>query len=161
MNYDIIIVGGGIAGLTAAAFLTKAGHNTLLCEKESSCGGLVSTFERGGFFFDGGIRAIENTGIVFPMLKQLGLDVEFVKNQVSIGIEDRVIRLESPESIKDYQALLTEFYPENRGRHQRDHRAHSRHHGLSGCPLRDRQPRLSGYEERIVHISSRSSCPGC
>ena len=106
MNYDIIIVGGGIAGLTAAAFLTKAGHNTLLCEKESICGGLVSTFERGGFFFDGGIRAIENTGIVFPMLKQLGLDIEFVKNQVSIGIEDRVIRLESPESIKDYQDYL-------------------------------------------------------
>ena len=34
------------------------------------------------------------------------------KNQVSLGIEDRVIRLESPESIKDYQLLLTEFYPD-------------------------------------------------
>ena len=30
MNYDAIVVGGGIAGLTAAAFLTKAGYTTLL-----------------------------------------------------------------------------------------------------------------------------------
>ena len=35
MNYDIIIVGGGIAGLTAAAFLTKAGqqHAALVRKK--------------------------------------------------------------------------------------------------------------------------------
>ena len=99
MNYDVIIVGGGIAGLTAAAYVAQAGHKTLLCEKESTCGGLVRTFERGGFVYDGGIRAIENSGIVFPMLRQLGLDIDFVKSQVSVGIEDRVIRLDSVESL--------------------------------------------------------------
>ncbi|MCJ7737585.1 MAG: FAD-dependent oxidoreductase, partial [Anaerolineae bacterium] len=73
MDYDVIVVGGGVAGLTAAAYLTKAGHSTLLCEKEATCGGLVHTFERGGFIYDGGIRAMENSGILFPMLKHLGL----------------------------------------------------------------------------------------
>ena len=114
MNYDVIIVGGGIAGLTAAAYLSQAGYTTLLCEKESGLGGLVNTFERDGFVFDGGIRAIEDSGIVFPMLNQLGLDVDFIKSKVSVGIEDRVIRLESDESIEDYQALLSDLYPENR-----------------------------------------------
>jgi len=58
MNYDAIIVGGGIAGLTTAAYLSKAGHATLLCEKEDKCGGLINTFERDGFVYDGGIRAM-------------------------------------------------------------------------------------------------------
>jgi phytoene dehydrogenase-like protein len=113
MNYDAIVVGGGIAGLTTAAFLVKAGHTTLLCEKENICGGLINSFERDGFIFDGGIRAIENSGIVFPMLKQLGLEIEFVKNKISIGIEDKVIRINSKKNIIDYQSLLTGLFPES------------------------------------------------
>ena len=111
MNYDAVVVGGGIAGLTAASYLAKSGNTTLLCEKEKNCGGLINTFEREGFVFDGGIRAIENSGVVFPMLKQLELDIEFVKNHISIGIEDRVIWIKSEESIKEYQELLTGLFP--------------------------------------------------
>ena len=34
MRYDAIVVGGGMAGLTSAAYLSKAGRQCLLCEKE-------------------------------------------------------------------------------------------------------------------------------
>lgn len=114
MKYDAIVVGGGIAGLTSAAFLAKGGYSVLLCEKENACGGLVNTFERDGFFFDGGIRATENSGVLFPMLKQLRLDIEFVRNNISIGIEDRVIRINSEEDVLAYQSLLTDLYPESK-----------------------------------------------
>jgi phytoene dehydrogenase-like protein len=114
MIYDAIIVGGGIAGLTASAFLSKAGYHTLICEKESACGGLVNTFTRDGFVFDGGIRAFENSGVLFPMLKQLGLELEFVRNKVSVGIEERVIRINSQKDLPEYQDLLTNFFPESK-----------------------------------------------
>jgi phytoene dehydrogenase-like protein len=113
MNYDVIIVGGGIAGLTSAAFLSKAGRSVLLCEKENACGGLVKLFERDGFFFDGGIRATENSGVLFPMLRKLGLDIQFVRNKISIGVEDRVIRINTAEDVQAYQALLHAIYPED------------------------------------------------
>lgn len=113
MKYDAIIVGGGISGLTAAAFLTKAGYKVLLCEKENVCGGLVNTFERDGFFYDGGIRAMENSGVLFPMLKSLGINIEFVKNHISLGIENKVIRVNSDENVIEYQSLLNDLYPEN------------------------------------------------
>lgn len=111
--YDAIVVGGGIAGLTAAVYLSKAGKSVLLCEKEEKCGGLVNTFERDGFFYDGGVRALENSGILFPMLKQLGIHLEYVPNVVSIGIEDRIITLEHKNNLQTYESLLKHFYPEN------------------------------------------------
>ena len=113
MDYDAIIVGGGIAGLTAGAYLTRAGLSTLLCEKESACGGLVNSFTRDGFVFDGGIRAFENSGVVFPMLRQLGLEIEFVRNHISLGIEDQIIHIKTEESLMDYKQMLNRLYPES------------------------------------------------
>ena len=114
MRYDAVIIGGGLAGLTAAAYLSRAGRSVLLCEKESACGGLVNTFERGGLFFDGGIRATEDAGALFPMIRQLGLDLPFVRNKLSIGLGKRVIHLNCDEDVLLYRDLLCEFYPESR-----------------------------------------------
>jgi phytoene dehydrogenase-like protein len=114
MTYDAVIVGGGASGLTAAAYLAKYGRRVLLCEKEAICGGLINSFERNGFIFDSGIRALEDAGVLFTMLRQLGLEMEFVKNRISIGIEDQVIKIESDRSIDDYGNLLANLYPESK-----------------------------------------------
>ncbi len=111
MEYDALVVGGGMAGLTASAYLAKNGMKTLLCEKEDTPGGLVRTFERSSFKYDGGIRAFENSGILFPMLRQMGIQLDLVKNKVTIGIEDKVIHLKNEDSINDYRNLLLHFYP--------------------------------------------------
>ena len=44
-KYHSIVVGGGMAGLTCAAYLAKEGRRVLLIEKNRECGGL------GEFFF--------------------------------------------------------------------------------------------------------------
>jgi len=113
MRYDAIIIGAGASGLTAAAYLAREGNSTMLLEKQPRCGGLIGTFTRDGFTFDGGVRAFDNAGVLFPMLKQLGLNIEFVKNQVSLGIEDQVIEIESDANLDDYQVLLNRLYPES------------------------------------------------
>ena len=114
MQYDAIIVGSGIAGLTAAAYLSKAGRSVLLCEKNETTGGLVNNFERDGFVYEGGIRALEDSGVLFTMLQQLGIDIDFLPNRVSIGLEDRVISITSDDSVNDYRDLLLHFYPDQR-----------------------------------------------
>jgi len=113
MKYDAIIVGGGIAGLTAAAYIARAGQSVVLFERQHKVGGLVQTFDRDGIYFDGGLRSIENSGIVFPMLKQLGIDLEFTKSNISIGIADSVLKLKGKESVDEYEDFLKAQYPEN------------------------------------------------
>ena len=54
----VVIVGAGMAGLTAAAYLTKAGYRVLLLEMNDRSGGLVGTLSSSGFYFDTGPRAL-------------------------------------------------------------------------------------------------------
>jgi len=110
-HYDSIVVGGGIAGLTSATYLARGGQRVLLIEKNEKCGGLVSTFARDGFYFEAGVRALEDAGIILPMLKDLGIELEMVKSPVSVGIEDQIILIEDLDSIKTYRDLLVNMYP--------------------------------------------------
>ncbi len=112
-GHEVIVVGGGIAGLTSAVYLARAGVDVLLLEKNPYCGGLVNTFVRDGFRFEGGVRALLSAGIILPMLEELGIALETLENPVSIGIEDRIMRVTSQESLEDYAALLRDFYPES------------------------------------------------
>jgi phytoene dehydrogenase-like protein len=111
--HEVIVVGGGIAGLSAAAFLAKKGQQVLLIEKNEECGGLVSTFEYEGFRFDAGVRALLNAGIVFPMLEELGMGLEVVKSKVSVGVEEDIIHVEDLSSLEAYRLHLTRLYPKS------------------------------------------------
>ena len=113
MKYDSIVVGGGIAGLTSAVYLARAGQNVLLIEKNKECGGLVNTFSSDGFRFEAGVRALVNAGIIFPMLKDLGIKMEVVKSKVSLGVANEIIHIEDINSLKDYKQLLVKLYPES------------------------------------------------
>jgi phytoene dehydrogenase-like protein len=111
-KYNTIIVGGGIAGLTSAAYLSREGQKTLLFEKNKECGGLVNSFTTDGFHFDAGVRALENAGIIFPMLNDLGIHLEVVKSKVSLGIENEILHIENLESLEHYRDLLNKLYPQ-------------------------------------------------
>jgi phytoene dehydrogenase-like protein len=73
----------------------------------------VQSVDRDGFVFDMGLRAVENAGIVLPMLEELGLRLDFVRSPVSIGIEDDLIRVDSEASLADYRDLLVRTYPDS------------------------------------------------
>lgn len=137
--YDVIVVGAGMAGLTAAAYTSRAGLKVLLFEKGKKTGGLVNSFEHRGFVFDGGIRAIENSGIVAPMLRQLGLHVEFLPSPVSIGIGEDVVRINSKDSLGAYQALLEKHFPDSK-------------HGIANI-IRE-IARIMGYMEVLYGIDN-------
>ena len=100
-----------MAGLTAAAYLAKAGQKVLLIEKNKECGGLVSTFCDDGFHFEAGVRALENAGIILPMLEELGISLDMVRSKVSVGLGKDIIHIEDISSLDDYRNLLVSHFP--------------------------------------------------
>lgn len=110
---DVIIVGGGMAGLTAAAYLARAGKSVLLLEKNNKCGGLVNSFVKDGFLFEGGVRALLSAGIIAPMLRELQIALDFLPSPVSVGVEGNIIHVERMEHIAEYAAMLKATYPDD------------------------------------------------
>ena len=112
-TYNTIVVGGGMAGLTSAAYLARAGQKVLLIEKNKEFGGLVNSFSRDGFHFEAGVRALENAGIIFPMLQDLNIQLEVVKSPVSVGVENEIIDIENMDGLEKYRELLIKLFPES------------------------------------------------
>jgi oxygen-dependent protoporphyrinogen oxidase len=68
------VVGGGLAGLTAAHFLEKAGADVEVFEAGDSIGGRVRTVQVEGGFIDVGAQFIHsNYDVVLSLIRELGL----------------------------------------------------------------------------------------
>ena len=102
-RYDVIIIGAGIGGLTCGAALAKAGKKVLVCEQHIQPGGYVTSFKRKGFIFDGGLQSFGSNGLVFPILKELGLydKVQFVRADYQIITPDIKVKLNSLPQVRE------------------------------------------------------------
>ncbi len=69
----IAIVGGGLAGLAAAAFLARAGQSVILFEKSRAVGGRALTQIKNGFHFNLGPHALYRAGRGVQVLRELGI----------------------------------------------------------------------------------------
>ncbi|MFA6931535.1 MAG: FAD-dependent oxidoreductase [Lentisphaeria bacterium] len=83
-EYDVVVAGGGIAGVSAALAAARAGSKVCLLEKACALGGLAT---------------IGNVIIFLPLCDGLG-------HQVSAGICEELIRL----SVSDVQTPIPEIY---------------------------------------------------
>lgn len=72
-EYDVIVVGAGIAGLMCANFLVREGKRVLLVEHNHQAGGCMNGIRRKGYYFECGDQSFESMGIMIPLLEELGL----------------------------------------------------------------------------------------
>ena len=83
-DYDAIVIGSGVGGLSAALKLARSGCSVLVLEAMTAFGGYLNPFHRKGYTFDTGLHLIgeiakEDT--FWMLLEELGLSnaVEFIE----------------------------------------------------------------------------------
>ena len=57
-NWDYIVIGSGMGGMTSAALLAKLGHRVLVIEQHIIPGGFTQTFKRPGYHWDVGVHIV-------------------------------------------------------------------------------------------------------
>lgn len=87
MSARVIVVGGGISGLTAAWRLQNAGHEITVLEAEPAVGGKIRTVERDGFRVHQGALLIGGSyRATLRLVDELGLASNLVTPTANVGI---------------------------------------------------------------------------
>lgn len=71
-DYDAIVIGAGLGGLSSAALLAKNGFRTLVCENTSQVGGCCSSYDCEGYRFDIGASVVELAWVIDKLFASLG-----------------------------------------------------------------------------------------
>jgi len=101
-HYDVVVIGSGLAGMTAANILGRAGHRVLLLEQHYKLGGLATWFLRpGGHIFDVSLH-----GFPHGMIKSC-------RRYWSRDIADRIVQLKNIRFDIPQFSLTTTFNRED------------------------------------------------
>jgi phytoene dehydrogenase-like protein len=73
VNKNVIVVGGGLAGLASAIYLARGGRTVTLFEKRRQLGGRAITSLRQGFRFNLGAHALYRAGAASTVYRELGI----------------------------------------------------------------------------------------
>jgi phytoene dehydrogenase-like protein len=75
LRADVLVIGGGLSGLAAAAFLAKAGRSIRLVERAATVGGRAATARVAGYALNRGPHALYRRGEALEVLRALGVPV--------------------------------------------------------------------------------------
>lgn len=127
MDFDIIVIGAGLGGLTAAACATKEGKRVLVLEKGLTPGGCATSFTRGRFEFDVSLHALcgysktQGVGDVRIIFDELGISnkIEWLKPETAFRVitkskNGEVIDATLPFGIENFINAIEEYAPESR-----------------------------------------------
>ena len=70
-DFDAIIIGSGISGLTVAGFLAKSGLSVLVLEQHHTVGGMTHTFRRKGYEWAVGVHYVGDVHHTQSLLHRL------------------------------------------------------------------------------------------
>jgi len=118
-EYDVIVVGAGIAGLGVAGLLQRNGLKTLVLEKSKTPGGRAKTRELpGGWRLDSGTHCVDNgdKSAVADLLRKVGKEIAWTRTLEGMKVWDEGKWLDaadyfnmSDQENKDIVALMTSF----------------------------------------------------
>ena len=117
-SVDVIIIGAGVGGLAAAAYLAQAGRRVLIIEQDGHVGGTAHVFKRNGFTFPTGPQSITMTDYIAESLCELGVEqhLDYIRDRFAVHRGSLDIMISQP--LDQLAEQLMEHFPgEHKGIH--------------------------------------------
>ncbi len=120
MEYDCIIIGGGISGMTAAALLARTGRAVALFERAPRLAPTIAGFVRGGMLFETGLHCVSDGELMAELLDAAGVWQRLEVRRCSDDAFDTYLELGSnwefgfPQGIARLRRRLIEEFPKER-----------------------------------------------
>lgn len=97
-QFDVAIIGGGVAGMSTAARVESAGLSTVVLEQHDQIGGCAGYYRRDGFAFDVGATTLVDFrpgGVGGQLLEQIGFEPPEIEIQdaYTLWLPDRTLTL--------------------------------------------------------------------
>ena len=110
-EYDVVVIGSGLAGLTSANILARAGHSVLLLEHHYQLGGMATWFKRaGGHIFDISLHGFP-IGMIKSCRKYWTQEIaDSIVQLKGIRFENPQFSLETTFNREDFTRLLIEKF---------------------------------------------------
>ncbi|MDY6795734.1 MAG: NAD(P)/FAD-dependent oxidoreductase [Actinomycetota bacterium] len=115
-DYDVVVIGAGCGGLSAASQLARQGRKVLVLEQADRIGGCCSTFEREGYRFDVGASIVEEIQPIEMAFEMLGtrlqdeVDLIPCDPMMSFILEDG-FRVTYPISLEETEQIISDISP--------------------------------------------------
>ena len=110
-RYDVIVIGAGLAGLTAANRLARCDHSVLLIEQHYNFGGMATWFKRkGGHIFDISLHGFP-IGMIKSCRKYWTREIaDCIAQLKGIRFENPQFQLETTFDRDDFTNLLVQKF---------------------------------------------------
>ena len=117
-QFNAVIIGSGISGLTCGAFLARAGMRVCVLERHTKIGGYAHSFNRGIYRFESGIHSIPLApdGFIFHLLRMLGVEssITAAPHEAMYSFSCGKESYHMPARLNDIYAKLTSDFPAQR-----------------------------------------------
>lgn len=109
--YDVIVIGSGLAGLTAANYLAKCGRSVLLLEQHYNFGGMATWFRRkNGHIFDISLHGFP-VGMIKSCRKYWTREIaDSIVQLKGIRFDNPQFQLETTFDREDFTRILTQWF---------------------------------------------------